>query len=111
MSAERAPFGERKHEFVGIAGFAGDALRLKDRVLLRTKGRLCDVLRRLEWKPELARAVEERFFLEAERCGLHRQRSLDPFVVRNQIAVAKREQGRHAEPRRIWPVVGQERGS
>jgi hypothetical protein len=92
MSAESAPLRLREEELRTIARFARCASWLKNRVLLRSKRRSCDVLRRLDRQAQKLGTSKEDLFLGSHRRGLNRQRALDPFVIGNELAVGEREQ-------------------
>src|SRR5262249_7061885 len=81
-----------KDEIAGIRCASRSASRLEYGVLLWAKRRPDDVLSLLKRKPDPLRASEEHFFLRGHGCRLHRQRRLDPLVVRDEIAILKREQ-------------------
>ena len=89
MSAERAAFGLRIHEPAPVTRTPRGSFRLEDRVLLRPVRRARDVLRRLDGKTELSRREQEHVLLRSHRGRLHRQRVLDPLVVRNELSVSE----------------------
>src|SRR5262249_17892944 len=74
------------------AGPASSAAWLQDRVLLRPERGARDVLRGFQGKPKLLSAAKEDLLLAPHRRRRDRQRLLHPLVVRQQIAMAEREE-------------------
>src|SRR5262249_53468358 len=74
------------------AGPASSAAWLQDRVLLRPERGARDVLRGFQGKPKLLSAAKEDLLLAPHRRRRDRQRLLHPLVVRQQIAIAEREE-------------------
>ena len=65
---------------------------LEHRILLGAEGGTGDVFEPVERQPHPAGPLEEHLLLGSHRRRLDGQRLLDPFVVRDQLAVGQREQ-------------------
>jgi hypothetical protein len=103
VAAERAALRARVHELLRLRRLAGRPVGLQDRVLLRAARGAGDVLGGLRRQADAARRPEEELLLRPQRRGLHGQRVLDPFVVRDQVAITREHVGHRA--RRVAEVV------
>src|SRR6266545_3342574 len=92
VATKRTSLSTRKHQPVWIARSASVAARLQDRVLLRPERGARDVLGPFDRKAEILCALKEDLFLKTHRRGFNRQGVLDPFVIREEFAIAEWKQ-------------------